>query len=216
MKVSGFLLAGLAALSMAGCATRGPTAESPVLRDPEALAAAQAAQATRSAWLESRPDWSFAGRVAVNANGKGGSGRIDWQQTGTGYLVALSAPVTRQSWRLGGDLQTRAARLDGFEGGPREGADADRLLREATGWDIPVASMVHWARGIADPAAPATGVEYDLEGRLRTLTQQGWRVDYLEWFPAEGDQPVMPRRIEARRQGATVKVAVDQWQLAPQ
>lgn len=216
MKVSGFLLAGLAALSMAGCATRGPTAESPVLRDPEALAAAQAAQATRSAWLESRPDWSFAGRVAVNANGKGGSGRIDWQQTGTGYFVALSAPVTRQSWRLGGDLQTRAARLDGLEGGPREGADADRLLREATGWDIPVASMMHWARGVADPSVPANGVEYDLEGRLRTLTQQGWRVDYLDWFPAEGDQPVMPRRMEARRQGATVKVAVDQWQLAPQ
>lgn len=216
MKVSGFLLAGLAALSMAGCATRGPAVDSPTLSDPEALAAAQAAQATRAAWLASQPDWSFAGRVAVNANGKGGSGRIDWQQTGTGYQVALSAPVTRQSWRLGGDLQTRAARLDGMEGGPREGVDADRLLREATGWDIPVASMVHWARGVADPSASVEGTEYAVDGRLRSLTQQGWRVDYLDWFPAEGTQPVMPRRMEARRQGATVKVAVDQWQLAPQ
>jgi outer membrane lipoprotein LolB len=216
MKVSGFLLAGLVALSMVGCATRGPAVDSPALRDPEAVAAAQAAQATRAAWLASQPDWSFAGRVAVNANGKGGSGRIDWQQTGTGYLVALSAPVTRQSWRLGGDLQTRAARLEGLEGGLREGADADRLLREATGWDIPVASMVHWARGVADPSAATEGVEYDADGRLRTLTQEGWRVDYLDWFPAEGSRPFMPRRMEARRQGATVKVAVDQWQLAPQ
>ncbi|MBD9478363.1 lipoprotein insertase outer membrane protein LolB [Pseudoxanthomonas sp. PXM02] len=216
MKVSGFLLAGLAALSMAGCATRGASVDSPVLRDPEALAAAQASQATRAAWLASQADWSFAGRVAVSANGKGGSGRIDWQQTGAGYLVALSAPVTRQSWRLSGDLQSRAARLEGLEGGPREGADADRLLREATGWDIPVASMAHWARGVADPSAPAEAVEYDVEGRLRTLTQQGWRVDYLDWFAPEGAQPVMPRRMEARRQGATVKVAVDQWQLAPQ
>ena len=216
MKVSGFLLAGLAALSMAGCATRGPATDSPVLRDPEALAAAQAAQGTRTAWLGSRPDWSFAGRVAVNANGKGGSGRIDWQQTGAGYLVALSAPVTRQSWRLSGDLQSRGARLEGLEGGPREGSDADRLLREATGWDIPVASMVHWVRGVADPSVPPEAMEYDTEGRLRTLTQQGWRVDYLDWFPAEGAQPRMPRRMEARRQGATVKVAVDQWQLAPQ
>jgi outer membrane lipoprotein LolB len=213
MKVSGWLLAGLAALSMAGCATRGPATDSPTLRDPEALAAAQAAQATRTAWLASQPDWSFAGRVAVNANGKGGSGRIDWQQTGTGYLVALSAPVTRQSWRLGGDLQTRAARLDGLEGGPRQGDDADRLLREATGWDIPVASMAHWARGVADPSVAADGVDYAADGRLRSLAQQGWRVDYLDWFPAEGEQPAMPRRMEARRQGATVKVAVDQWQL---
>jgi outer membrane lipoprotein LolB len=216
MKLSGYLLAGLAALSLAGCATRGPTVDAPVLRDPEALAAAQAGQATRAAWLASQPDWSFAGRVAVNANGKGGSGRIDWQQTGPAYLVALSAPVTRQSWRLGGDLQSRAARLEGLGGGPREAADADRLLREATGWDIPVASMAHWARGVADPSSPAEGAEYDAEGRLRSLTQQGWRVDYLDWFPAEGAQPLMPRRMEARRQGATVKVAIDQWHLAPQ
>ena len=76
--------------------------------------------------------------------------------------------------------------------------------------------MVHWARGVADPSAATEGVEYDADGRLRTLTQEGWRVDYLDWFPAEGSQPFMPRRMEARRQGATVKVAVDQWQLAPQ
>ncbi|WP_334177640.1 lipoprotein insertase outer membrane protein LolB [Pseudoxanthomonas sp.] len=216
MKVPGFLLAGLAALSMAGCATRGPATDSPVLSDPEALAAAQAGQATRAAWLASRPDWSFAGRVAVNANGKGGSGRIDWQQAGADYLVALSAPVTRQSWRLSGDLQTGAGRLDGLEGGPREGRDADVLLREATGWDIPVASMAYWARGLADPATGTDGMDYDATGRLRTLAQHGWRVDYLDWFPAEGAQPPMPRRMEARREGATVKVAVDQWQLAPQ
>ncbi len=215
MKVSGFLLAGLAALSMTGCATRGPAMDSPVLRDPEALAAARVEQAARAAWLASQADWSFAGRVAVNANGKGGSGRIDWQQAATTYRIALSAPVTRQSWRLEGDLQTRAGRLEGLEGGPREGGDAGDLLRAATGWDIPIASMVHWARGLADPAVMAEGVEYDAQGRLRSMTQQGWRVDYLDWFPAEGVQPVMPRRIEARRNGAAVKLAVDQWQLAP-
>lgn len=215
MRFPGFLLAGLAALSMAGCATRGPVADSPVLRDPEALAAAQAAQATRAAWLASQAEWSFAGRVAVNANGKGGSGRIDWQQAAAAYEVALSAPVTRQSWRLSGDLQTGAGRLEGLEGGPRDGGDAERLLRDATGWDIPVASMVHWARGLEDPDVAADEREYDADGRLRTFRQQGWRVDYLDWFPAHDAQPVMPRRIEARREGAAVKLAVDQWQLAP-
>ena len=35
MKVSGMLWAGLVALSLAGCATRGPAVDSPVLRDPQ-------------------------------------------------------------------------------------------------------------------------------------------------------------------------------------
>ena len=216
MKVSGILWAGLVALSLAGCATRGPAVDSPVLRDPEALAAAQASQATRAAWLASQADWSFSGRVAVSANGKGGSGRIDWEQADARYEVALSAPVTRQSWRLAGDLQTGAGRLEGLEGGTREGSNAAALLRQATGWDIPVASMVHWARGLADPTAGVEGLEYDTQGRLRALSQHGWRVDYLDWFPAEGARPVLPRRVEARRDGAAVKLAVDQWQMAPQ
>jgi len=208
-----FLAAGLVALSMAGCATRGPASDAPVLTDPAAVASARTAQASRQAWLEARMDWTFAGRVAVNANGKGGSGRIDWKQAASGYEVALSAPVTRQSWRLSGDLGSGAGRLEGLEGGTREGADAERLLGEATGWDIPVASLARWARGLEDPTAATELAEYGADGHLRTLRQRGWRVDYLEWMPAEGAQPAMPRRIEARREGATVKLAIDQWQL---
>jgi outer membrane lipoprotein LolB len=208
-----FVAAGLVALSMAGCATRGPASDAPVLTDPAAVASARTAQAGRQAWLEARTEWTFAGRVAVNANGKGGSGRIDWKQAVSGYEVALSAPVTRQSWRLSGDLGSGAGRLEGLEGGTREGADAERLLGDATGWDIPVASLARWARGLEDPAATTELAEYGADGHLRSLRQRGWRVDYLEWLPAEGAQPAMPRRIEARREGATVKLAIDQWQL---
>mgnify|MGYP006194217975 CR=1 FL=1 len=206
MKVSGMLWAGLVALSMAGCATRGPAVDSPALRDPEALAAAQAGQATRAAWLAAQSDWSFAGRVAVNANGKGGSGRLDWQQTGATYRVALSAPITRQSWRLSGDLPTGAARLEGLEGGPREGVDADRLLREATGWDIPVASMVHWARGVVDPATPAEVRERTVQTRDRATQQGETRAGQLGGgfeiqpavFFAQSDM-ILDREIEAAR-----------------
>lgn len=210
MKMRAMWLAGLAALSLAGCASRGPVAPaSPVLSDPQAVAAAEASQATRSAWLAARPDWSFEGRVAVNARGKGGNGRIDWRQQGDRYEVALSAPVTRQSWRLSGDLDSGTGRLEGLEGGPREGADAERLLFEATGWDIPLEAMVRWARGL-DGAGQA---EYGASGELRALREQGWRVDFQDWFPPADGRPAMPRRIEATREGAKVRLVVDQWRL---
>ena len=46
------------------------------------------------------------------------------------------------------------------------------------------------------PAGPwVHNLDFDANGRLRTLTQEGWRVDYLDWFPAEGSRPFMPRRI---------------------
>ena len=215
MNIRGVTMAGLVALSMLGCASRGPTASTaPVLTDPEAIAAAQARQATREAWLASREDWSFEGRVAVNAQGKGGSGRIDWQQRGDAYQVALSAPVTRQSWRLMGDLHSDAGRLEGLEGGPREGEDAEVLLTEATGWDIPLQALVRWTRGLADAEFRSDGPgeqAYSLEGNLRSLRQQGWRVEFTDWFPPQGERPAMPRRIDATRDGASVRLVVDQW-----
>src|SRR5690606_1661679 len=102
-------------------------------------AAAEAREAQRRLWLDARPDWELQGRLAVSQAGKGGSGRIDWRQRGPRYEISLSAPVTRQSWRLSGD--GAGARLEGLEGGPREGPDASRLLWEATGWIIPVQEM---------------------------------------------------------------------------
>ncbi|KHM97012.1 membrane protein, partial [Xanthomonas vesicatoria] len=116
---------------------------------------AREAEAARQAWLLAHPNWSFQGRVAISKDRNGGSGRIDWQQDGAQYRVQLSAPVTRQSWVLTGDTTTGAGRLDGLDGGPRSGPDAEQVLLEATGWTIPVNQMPDWVRAlrIADAGA---------------------------------------------------------------
>jgi outer membrane lipoprotein LolB len=152
--------------------------------------------------------------VAISNAGKGGNGRIDWQQEQARYVVALSAPVTRQSWRLSGDTQSEAGRLEGLEGGTREGEDAEALLLEATGWEIPVNALAEWVRGLPAEGVPNPAQSFSGEGHLRALEQAGWRIDYLEWFESVGGQPVMPRRIEAARGPAKVRLIIDRWSLA--
>jgi outer membrane lipoprotein LolB len=204
-------------LMLAACATRAPQASlPPPLSEPEAIQAAQQAQTRRAAWLDRHQQWSFEGRVAINNAGKGGNGRIDWQQDGPRYVVSLSAPVTRQSWRLIGDTHSEAGRLEGLEGGVREGEDAEALLLEATGWDIPVNALARWAQGLSAEGLPSEHQAFSAEGRLQTLEQAGWRIDYAEWFDAAGEQPQLPRKIEARRDRAMVRLIVDRWDFSPQ
>ncbi|HEX7802975.1 MAG TPA: lipoprotein insertase outer membrane protein LolB [Pseudoxanthomonas sp.] len=204
-------------LLLAACATRAPQASlPPPLSAPGAIQAAESAQAQRAAWLNGHRQWSFEGRVAINNAGKGGNGKIDWQQDGRGYVVALSAPVTRQSWRLIGDTHSEAGRLEGLEGGPREGEDAEALLLEATGWDIPVNALTSWVQGLPAEGLPVETRSFSAESRLQTLEQAGWRIDYIEWFGATGEQPALPRRIEARRDRASVRLIVDRWDFGPQ
>ncbi|GAB3099091.1 lipoprotein insertase outer membrane protein LolB [Lysobacter terrae] len=203
----------VALCALAGCATR-PVA--PALPDLTGAARtqAEAGQRAREQTLSGYAQWSFSGRIAVSVGSKGGSGRIDWNQDGAAYEAALSAPVTRQSWRLIGDTHHEAARLEGLEGGPREGEFAEDLLEEATGWRIPVNQMPDWVRGIAMPlsgAPPQTA--YGADGRLRSIEQLGWKVEYQEWMPAQGARPELPRRILARSGQATVRLIVDEWEL---
>jgi len=150
--------------------------------------------------------------VAVSKGKDGGSGRIDWKQDGRRYVVELSAPVTRQSWKLTGDTHSEAGRLEGLSGGPRDGEDAQQLLLEATGWDIPVNQLPEWIRGlVAGDAAGPEKVERDGEGRPRRMQQMGWQVQYLDWYPADAGRPALPRRIEASNGDAKVRLLVDQW-----
>ena len=212
-----FLMLCLSSLLLAACATRAPQASlPPPLSGTEAIQAAEKAQIQRATWLDGHPQWSFEGRVAINNAGKGGNGRIDWRQDGPRYVVSLSAPVTRQSWRLIGDTHSEAGRLEGLEGGAREGGDAEALLLDATGWDIPVNALARWAQGLSAEGLPAGSRSFSPESRLQTLEQSGWRIDYIEWFEAAGDQPPLPRRIEARRDRATVRLIVDHWDFNPQ
>ncbi len=196
-----------AMLLMAGCAST--SVRKPLPPAVEASVAAQA-QAARIEWLAGHRDWSLQGRVAIRRADKGGSGRIDWTQRGDAFDVSLSAPITRQSWRLTGD--GAGVVLEGLDGGPRRGTDAGRLLLDATGWEIPVQSLAYWIRGQASPELPATDLQYGADGNLAALDQGGWHIAYTGWRPAAGDVPTLPARIEAERGESRVRLIVDGWQ----
>ena len=200
-----FLLLTLAATGLLGACARAPVRPTPV----GDAARSEAAQAAREAALASARSWQFTGRIAVSTEGRGGSGRIEWSQDGDDFDVRLSAPVTRQSWRL--HQAQGKVRLEGLEGGVREGTDAEALLLEATGWRLPVADMAAWVRGVRGAGSPAT-VEADTQGRPIRLLQSGWQVDYPAWDAAT---PPLPVRVHATQGDAKVRLAIEAWSAGP-
>jgi outer membrane lipoprotein LolB len=205
MSVRGLLLAAVGAGLLAGCVTTAPRAPLP----PAERDAAVARQESREAALSQHARWNLQGRVALSNGRRGGSGRIDWQQDGDAYRVALSAPITRQSWRIEGDAGS--ARLEGLDGGPRVGADAARVLREATGWEIPVRALAAWVRGARAAQAGAAQMEFADDGHLARLQQDGWTLDYGDWRPSSIAGLELPMRVNAERGDARVRLVVDDW-----
>ena len=184
-----------ALLWLAGCAPIAP-------RPP--LAVDETVQAAREAALAERSDWAFTGRLAINQGGYGGNARIQWRQDGELSDVQLSAPITRQSWRL--RQSAGQATLEGIDGGIRTGPDAEALLLEVTGWSVPLASMRAWVRGAR--GSGAAQLSFDPQGLPATIIQHGWTVEYRGWLPGT---PALPQKVFARRGGASVRLIVEEW-----
>ncbi|MFT4179063.1 MAG: lipoprotein insertase outer membrane protein LolB [Thermomonas sp.] len=198
-------------LTLAGCAAQ---AVKPAAGD---AIAGEAAQRERAAALGlatgdcGAPGWSMAGRVALSAGKEGGSGRLEWTQ-GAGLLrLQLSAPVTRQGWLL--EVDAEGATLHGLPDGTRHGDDAARLLREAVGWDIPVAALGCWLRAVAagEAAFGQAQIDYGTDLLPQRIGQGGWTIEYTGWQPDPFTRLPMPSRIEARNGDNRVRLVVDRW-----
>lgn len=197
---------------LAGCASLGLP---PVGRGNHE--AGEAAQRIRAEALGlaggdcAAPPWALSGRVALSNGTRGGSGRIEWSQGAGSTHMQLSAPVTRQSWIL--DVAGDGATLQGVADAPLRDADAARLLRETTGWDIPVAALGCWLRAAAAGPGrfgPAL-VDYDANLLPRQIEQDGWTIEYDDWAADPASGLSMPARIEARRGNNRVRLVVDHW-----
>ena len=183
---------------LAGCA-RAP------LRGPDAeLLAAQSGRESALAQIE---HWRLTGRLAVSGQGEGGSGRIDWEQRGEAYTIELSAPVSRQSWRLSGDAS--GARLEGHGQGPIEDRDPEALLHRAAGWSMPLEQLRAWVRGARTRGQ--ADIAFGAEGLPALLQQADWRIEYRNW--GEVDGLPLPLRVFAESGERRVRLVVDRWEL---
>lgn len=172
--------------------------------------AALAAQAAREGRLADVHQWTLEGHLAVSDGHDGGSGSLRWMQDGERYDFELRAPITGKSFRLSGGPD--GALLEGIDGGPLHGPDAEALMRKALGWEVPLNDLRAWVLGLRAPGASAElrFGEHDLPS---LLTQDGWTVDYRAWDQAH--QPPLPRKVFASRPPYKVKLSIDSFQLGP-
>jgi outer membrane lipoprotein LolB len=204
----------LACLLVAGC--RGMPARPAASPDSEAAAAAQQARASALGLASgdcAAPGWVMTGRAALSNGKEGGSGQVEWTQGGGRLRLLLTAPITRQYWLL--EAEPAGATLQGLPSGPLRGDDAAQLMRQATGWDIPVAALGCWLRAVAaNPAsAGAERIEFGLDLLPRRLEQGGWTVDYSDWKRDPFSRLPMPSRITAQRGEDRIRLIVDRWGL---
>ncbi|HEX5538900.1 MAG TPA: lipoprotein insertase outer membrane protein LolB, partial [Methylophilaceae bacterium] len=144
-------------------------------------------------------------------NPRGFSGSMQWQHALAGDQIQLFSP-------LGGQVAQISTTANGVElitsdGKSYQAADAETLTQQTLGWSLPMRGLADWVVG-----RPASGAvkdaSWDTMGRLTTLQQDGWDIEYADYINIDGHQ--LPTRISLRSPQLNLKLIVENWQLKPE
>jgi outer membrane lipoprotein LolB len=180
-------------LLAAGCATT-PTA-SPT--------------AARSADPEQLTQWLAKGRIALSAQGEGGSGSFVWQQRSERTELTVRGPLGAGGIALVTDGES--IELAEAGGQPLDGEAARAELERRLGVRLPLAELRYWMLGVPAPASSDSGPVQVATGAVPGFVQGGWVVSYEELKPQAGWN--LPSRLTATTSGARVRIVVDDWIL---
>ena len=166
------------------------------------------AQSAREAKLATMKSWTLTAHIGVSDGKDGGSGELVWKQNGDNYDFTVHAPVTGKTWKLSGDESH--AMLEGVDAQPDTGSSPDRLLKDRLGWDVPLAQLSDWVRGLRAKGS-AANTTYDAQNLPAVIEQDGWKVEYRDWFTDRN--PPLPKKVFATRGNSRVRVSIEDWSI---
>ena len=201
MKYTLRFLAAFAPLLLAACVPQQ------VVRN-KGDAASIAQQEAREQQLAGANHWTLVGRLAVSTGNDAGGGNLTWTQNGDRYEFELRAPITGRSFRLSGGPD--GAVLEGLDGGPQHGPNAEALMQRALGWDVPLDELRAWVLGVR-AGGSAADMSFGDNHLLSMLQQDGWSVSYINWDATQ--KPPLPTLIRAQKSPFMVKLVVQSWRL---
>jgi len=157
------------------------------------------------------PDDPFmlVGRLSVKTEQQKFSGSVRWRHASQDDEVYLFSPLGQVIAEIYRDQA--GVRLTTSEPATYQAQNVEYLTGQVLGWELPLAGLQFWVRG---KHFPMTVAEKDInaDDRIIAIRQDGWRINYLDYYPTRATGVTLPRLLEFGRADVKIKLIVDQWQ----
>jgi len=148
--------------------------------------------------------WEVKGKLAVRTHKRGGQANMLWRMEREDHSINLYGPLG--SGRVILTRNREGATLRDQKKKTYQAGTAEELLYQVAGWRVPFKSLRYWLLGV-----PRPGVEYEQSldgwGRLRTLRQSGWEIEFTEYKMFAGRE--LPRKFSLTALPGTAHIAND-------
>lgn len=163
--------------------------------------------ATRNIWTATG---KFAARTLTSdGKKKGGSVYFVWQQHGQDYQVTLTGPLGQGRTVFVGNPQHVTMQNNQ---GEWQADSPEMLFENAFGWSAPVSYLQYWLYGKA--VTPQAILNYDADGQLQTLQEQGWQAQYSQYQQYQHQR--LAQKIVITGDNTSMTVLINNWQLNSQ
>ncbi len=149
------------------------------------------------------------GRVSVKAGEESFSGGLVWRRDAAIEELLLRTPLGQGVAELRGG--PAGMELKNAEGRLYYAADADALVQQALGLELPLRGLAWWVVGLPRPEATYHAVP-DADGHLGELEQDGWQIMFSRYESHHG-QPLPGKLLARRGDDLEVRLVVDSWEL---
>ena len=202
MKKSQFFLVILTNLLLIGCVPMRPATNMPsnkVVTWP-----------IRQQGLQQITNWQLSGAVAVRTPQKAFSASVNWQQQKNSccYTLNLLGPLGIGAVILTGNATQITLQED--NGQIYTASTPEQLLQLHLGWQLPIANLYYWVRGLPAPNAPAQ-MSFDSFNHVTSLQQQGWQITYLS-YTGVGLYD-LPNKIFMRNGPVQIRLVISTWRV---
>ncbi|SFD99961.1 lipoprotein insertase outer membrane protein LolB [Nitrosomonas sp. Nm166] len=187
---------------VSGCATLTPQAPidstiKTILTEP--VADAQTVPAA---------DFNLLGRIFIQDQNQSFSGSFRWQHLAISDEILLFTPLGQAVAEISKNqdgVRLITSKLEAFYAN-----DAESLTEEVLGWRLPLNGLQYWIQGTH---SPATAAEKDINNKDQVIAirQDGWKIHYSSYAPAQLNQPPLPRVLNLIYENLKIRLVVDDW-----
>ncbi len=149
------------------------------------------------------------GRVSVKAGDESFSGGLSWRRDVADEELLLRTPLGQ------GVAELRSGpsgmELKNSEGRMYYAMDADALVAQALGMELPLRGLAWWVVALPRPDSTYRAIP-DSDGHLGELWQDGWQILFGRYTVFKGQ--ALPGKLIARRgEALEVRLVIDSWEL---
>lgn len=153
--------------------------------------------------------FSLKGRMGIQSEGKGYSVGTQWAHQPDQNVIKILSPIGSEVANI--ESNADEVRLTTQDGKVYSAKDAETLTQDTLGWKLPMQGLEDWALGRPTKKL-AEMIEWDKQGRITSMQQNGWKIEYPEYVQVGNYQ--LPKKIFLTHPKLNLKMVVETWSQA--